>query len=150
LFALLVLRRRLVYRGRKVNVAAPAAAALGDHHAYVWAIEIRDQGARFLVVDLRAWRHLDDQIVAALAVLVLAAPVFTALGAQHASIAQIEQRRIALVSFEHDVAAAAAVAAGGAAEWHKLLSAKRRTTITAVACDGFDSNLVYEMHGPLL
>jgi len=82
--------------------------------------------------------------------LVFAAAVFAALPAQKAPVAEVEQGRVAFVSLEDDVAAFAAVASCGSAERHELFAAKGGCAVSAVACDGFGFNFVYEMHGRVL
>ena len=64
--------------------------------------------------------------------------VLAALGLEYAAVAQIEQRRVALVGFEHDVATLAAVAAGRAAERHEFFAAPSARTVATVAGNDLD------------
>ena len=71
---MLVTTRAIVGRG-EVDVAASAPAPGPRDELLVLGVEIRDLRARRRVEDLRADRHTDDHVLAALAVLVLAATV---------------------------------------------------------------------------
>ena len=84
-FARLHLARRPIGRRREVRVAHAAAAAARDEHALAFGGEIREQRVRLvrvagLLVDERADRHGELEIVAALAGAVRSLAVVAALG----------------------------------------------------------------------
>src|SRR5207247_9083495 len=64
---------RLIGRSREVRVAAPAATAPRHHDPLAGTPEVAQGLAAVRVVDERAGRHAEDQVGAALAVLLLAA-----------------------------------------------------------------------------
>jgi hypothetical protein len=65
-----------------VHVAAPSAAAARDDRAGARGAEVGEEVARLRVVDERPRRHAQHEVLAAGPVLVLAAPVLAAAGAQ--------------------------------------------------------------------
>ena len=116
-------------RRREVHVAAAAAAAARDDGLARRAREVGEQLARLVVVDERAGRDAQHQVVAARAVLLLAAAVLAAPGAQALRIGEVEQRRRARVDAQDDVAAVAAVAAARAAARDVLLAPERDAAV---------------------
>ena len=134
------------YGRREVDVAPAAAPAAGDDDALVDGVDVEEERVRLGVEPLRPDGHVDDEVRAALAVLVLAAPVLASLGDEPARERHVEQRGLARVAGEDDVASLAAVAAGGAAVRDVLLAAKRDAPAPAVA--GHDLHLarVDELH----
>src|SRR5262249_56136213 len=64
--------RRTVGRTLEMGVAEAALAAARDHRPLTYIGEVCEQGLAVLLVDLRAGRHLEHDIVAARAVAVLA------------------------------------------------------------------------------
>ena len=59
--------RRLVGRGGEVDVAAAALATLGQHEALAVGVQIGDQLARRLIVNLRAGWNAQHEVFAAAA-----------------------------------------------------------------------------------
>src|ERR1700757_1372335 len=94
--------------------------------------EIVHQLTRKLVVDHRAHRNFEHDVLALAARLVRAFAVASALGLVLGIEAEMDQRVVALAGFHDDVAAAPAVAAGGAAARDELLAAKGHAAIAAV------------------
>ena len=136
----------LVGRGREVHVAAPAAPAARHHQLLARSAEVAEELAAIGVVDERTGRHTEDQVGAALPVLLFAAPVLAAPRAQRLGVGEVEQGREPGVDGQDDGAAVAAVAAAGAAARHVLLAPEARAAVAPVA--GLDPNhdLVHELH----
>src|ERR1019366_700828 len=99
------------------------------------------------VVSLRADRDADDQVLAALAVLVAAATVLAALAFQCALQGDVEQGRLALVADEDDVASLAAVAARRTAERDVLLPAERDAAVAPGPGQDLHLARIDELHG---
>ena len=93
-----------------------------------------------------AGRDADDQVIAALAVALLAHAVLAALGLEAALMAEVDQGTDVLVGLDPHIAAIAAVAAIGATQRNELLAAKADAAIATIA--GYDINFcfVYEFH----
>ena len=116
------------------------------HGALAGKPQVGDHRAAVDVVHRRARRHAQDQVGAALAVLVLAAPVLAAPGAQRLGIGQVEQGGEAGVDLQHHVAAVAPVAAARASARQVLLPPEARTAVAAVAGFDPDGDFVDELH----
>ena len=89
----------------------------------------------------------DRDVLAALAVHLLAHAVLAALGLELLLVAEVDQRVEVLVGLQPDVAAVAAVAAVGAAERDELLAAEADAAVAAVAGGDRDFCFVDEFHG---
>src|SRR6185312_6260419 len=100
----------------EVHIALSAPSALGDYTLLIGGDQIGEQTARFFLEGERSRRDADNQVVAAMAILLFAAPRLAVARHQARLVLEIEQRREAFIDFEDDRAAVAAVTARGAAE----------------------------------
>src|SRR5215470_6160429 len=101
-----------------MGVAEAALAAARDHRPLSHVGEVGEQGLAVLLVDLRAGRHVEHDIVAVRAVAVLAHAAAAVPGFEMLLVAVIDER-IEPVDRLHDhVAALAAVAAVARADIH--------------------------------
>ena len=135
LFAVLALlgeRRRAAGVRQEARVAAPADAALRRHPAVAVAHEVGEQ-LTVLAPHDRADRHVDDEIGAGRAVLLLARPVRARLRLAVRMVPEREQRGDVAGRVQPDVAAVAAVAAVGTALRHVRLAPERDDAGAAVA-----------------
>src|SRR5690606_30957806 len=105
------LARRAVDRALEMHVAQPALAAVGDQQAVAVADQVADDLVGIDVGDHGPDRHGDEQVLAALAVALLAHAVLAALGAEDLLVAEVHQRVEVAVGHQPDAAAVAAVAA---------------------------------------
>ena len=134
----------------EMQVAQAAIAALGQHHPLAVGGQVKEQLARVLVMDLRAHRHAQHDVVTALAVLVRAPAVLAAACLVLAGIAEIDQRVDVAIGLGQDGTAPAAIAAIGPTIRDELLAAKRGRPVAAGPGDHLDPGLVDEFHGSLL
>ena len=109
--------------------------------------EVGDDLLGIEVVEHRADRHAQDDIVATGAILVGAAAVFTALADEFAGVAVVDQGIDVAVGDGIDAAAAAAIAAIGAAHGNVLLAAERRRAVAAIAGFYVYLGFVDKLHG---
>ena len=112
--------------------------------------QVKEQLARVLVMDLRAHRHAQHDVVAPLAVLVRAPAILATARLVLAGIAEIDQRIDVAIRLGQDGAAPAAIAAIGPTIRDELLAAKRRHPVAAGPGDHLDPGFVDEFHGSLL
>src|SRR5262249_38349137 len=138
--------RRGVPRRFEMDVAAPAVAAARDDRARPRLVEVVEHLARVGVHHDRPERHLDDEVLAGLAVLVAVAARLAALGAVVLLVLEIEERGQLLVGDEHHAAAVAAVAARRAAAGNVRLAPEGRDAVAAVAGLDVDLGFVDEDH----
>ncbi len=132
--------------GGKVLVAAPAAAALGDHDALVRLLKVVHQLARLRIVERCAHRNLQRDRAAIQPGAVRAHAVLAALRLVLRVIAEVNQRVVPLARLHDHVAAAAAVAARGPPARHELLAPEGHAAVAAVA--GLHANLGFiDKHG---
>ena len=124
--------RGLVGGGWEVPVAAAALAAAGDDDALAGLVEVGQEDAVLGVVDERAGRDGDDEVLAVLAVHLLAHGRLAALGVPVVLAGEIEEGVFVRVGEEDDAAAVAAVAAIGAALGDVLFAAERDAARAAV------------------
>ena len=137
--ALLGVLRRLVGRGLEVRVAEAAATAAGDHRTLADRDEVRHERAGLVVVDRRARRDVEDQVVAGLAVPSrLRAAAARASPGSGAGI-EVAQGRLAGIDPEVDRSSPTAVAAVGAAARNMRLLSEGRGPVTTIA--GADPDL---------
>ena len=122
-----------------MHVAVAADAALRDDHPLPGLGDVRDEQSRRRVVDLGAKRHVDHEVLAALAEHLLPLPGAAVLREALRVVVEREQRVDVLGGAEHDVPAATAVAAVRPAERHKRLAAERHRAVAAPA--GADEHL---------
>ncbi len=130
----------------KCSVAEPAVAALGDHGAIAFVLEVGDQRAGLFVEHLRAGGDFQHGVGAAAAGAVLAHAVHAGLGLEVLLVAEIDQGVEAVGAFDDDVAAAPAVAAVGAAELDEFLAPERDAAGAAVAGADVDLGLIKKFH----
>jgi len=129
-----------------MHVAQPAPAALGDQQALPVRGQITNDFIGIDVVHHRPDRHLDEDILSALAVFLLAHAVLAALGAELALVAEINQGIEVFICGEPHAAAITAIAAIGAAERDELLAPKPHATIAAIACNDRDFGFIDQFH----
>ncbi len=129
-----------------MDVAQAAAAALGDEYGLAVLIEVGDELAAVEVLDHRADREAQRDVVAALAVAVAAAAVLAALGAEAAGVAIVDQGVEVAVGHGVHAAATAAVATARAALGDVLLAAEGGRAVAAVAGVHLDAGFVKELH----
>ncbi len=149
LFALLAaceLAWRAVGARLEVEVAEAAGTALGEQQTLAVAIEIGDQGARFVVIDDRAHGEAQLDVPAGGAIAVRAAAVFAICRRVPAREAIVDERVDVAVSHAPDAAAPAAIAAVRPALGNELLATKRGAAIAAMASHHLDSRFVDELH----
>jgi hypothetical protein len=128
-----------------MQVAEAALAALGEQRALAVLREVGEQPA-VLVLDQRAHRHAQHDVLAAAPVLVGAAADVAVLGAVDAREAVVDQGVDVAVGDRPDAAAAAAVAARGAAARHEFLAPERGAAVAALAGMHLDFRFVDEFH----
>ena len=138
--------RRLVGRGLEAQVAPAAVAALGEQHPLAGAGQVGDQRLAVLVEDLGADRHLEHDVVGALAGALRAAAGLAVLGEEMLLVAIVDQGVEALDRLGDHVAAAAAVAAARAAELDELLAAEGDAAVAAGTGADLDAGVVEELH----
>src|SRR5688572_7203329 len=119
-------------------VAAPALAGARDDDALVRLVEVGQQHVLVGVVDQRARRDGNDQVLTALAEFLLAHAGLAARGAPVVLAGEVEQRVLVDVGHEHDRPAVATVTPVGPALGHVLLAPERHAAVAAVT--GLDVN----------
>ena len=129
-----------------MDVAQPAAPTLRDQHGLAVLVEVGDEFVGLEVLDHRADREAQRDVVAALAVAFAAAAVFAAFGAEAARVAVVDQGVDVAVGDRVHTAATPAVAAAGAALGDVLLAAEGGHAIAAVAGEDFDAGFVKKLH----
>ena len=144
------LARRAVGAALEMQVAQATVTALGQHDPLTMRGQVKEQLARVLVMDLRAHRHAQHDVVTALAVLVRAPAVLAAARLVLAGIAEVDQRVDVAIGLGQDGTAPAAIAAIGPTIRDELLAAKRCRPVAAGPGDHLDPGLVDEFHGSLL
>jgi len=128
--SVLMFARSLMPRLGKVLIAAPAASAVCDQDALARVGEISDGRALF-VKHQRAYRNLQDHVLAGVASAVGAFAVAAPLGLEFAIVAVAQQRVVVWIGFQIDVAAVAAIAAGGTSAWNVFLAPEGHATVAA-------------------
>src|SRR5262249_34664877 len=140
--------RRTVGRTLEMGVAEAALAAARDHRPLSHIGKVREQGLAVLLVDLRAGRHLEHDIVAARAVAVLAHAAAAVLGLEMLLVAVVDER-VERVDRLHDhVTALAAVAAVRPAELDEFLAPERHAAVPPVARANIHLGFIEEFHDP--
>ena len=104
---------------------------------------------RVVVDDRRTRRHLEDQVVAGLAVATRLRAATAGRGLEVVAVLEVAQRRLAGVDAQVDRAAAPAVAAVGSAARDVRLLAEGRGPVTAIAGADPDLHAVEEHRGIL-
>src|SRR5262245_36418933 len=138
--------RRTVGRTLEMGVAEAALAAARDHRPLTYIGEVCEQGLAVLLVDLRAGRHLEHDIVAARAVAVLAHAAAAVLGFEMLLVAVIDERVEPVDRLYDHVAALAAVAAVRPAELNEFLAPERHAAVPAVARAHVGLGFIEEFH----
>ena len=132
-------------RGRcEVLVAKAALPAAQEHLALARPAHVGHHGPVLLAQEHRAHRHLDDQVLPALAMAAPGRAVRAVFGQILAVEAKIQQRVHVGVGIEDDVAAVAAVAAVRAAVLHEFLPVERHAAVAPVARLGGDFDPVHK------
>ena len=144
------LARRPVGAALEMQVAQATVTALGQHDPLAMRGQVKEKLARILVMDLRAHRHAQHDVVTALAVLVRAPAVLATACLVLAGITEVDQRVDVAIGLGQDGTAPAAIAAIGPTIRDELLAAKRRRPVAAGPGDHLDPGLVDEFHGSLL
>src|SRR5262245_42536593 len=135
--------------GGEVDVALAALAAARGDEAGARRVEIEQPLAAVDVMHDGADRHPQDELLAALAVLILVAAVLPALRLVVAAVLVVEERRELRVGDDHHAAAVAAVAARRSAARNVRLAPEGDAAVAAVARLHVNGGLVDEVHGPL-
>src|SRR5262249_48473453 len=123
-----------------------AVAAAREQRALAILREVGDRLAAVGIANDGADRKAQHDIVCAAPVAIGPAPVFTALRAEDARVAIVDERIEILVRLGMDAAAAAAIPAIRSAAGNESLAAKRCRSIAALAGDDLDACLVEEFH----
>src|SRR4051812_12014154 len=108
-----------------MRVAETAIAAFRQHVPLAEPGEVVDQGFAVLIDNLGAYRNLEHDRLAVGTVAVLAHAIDALLRLEVLLVAIIDQGVESVGDLDNDVATAAAIAAARAAEFDKLLAAKR-------------------------
>ena len=122
----------LAGRRGKMCIAVAAAAALCHGDGGVVG-QVSNNKAALGVLDDRAQRHLDDEVLGIFAVAQARAALAALRGHILALVAEIHQGGQVVVHHKDDVAAAAAVAAVRAACCHEFFAVKAHRTVAALA-----------------
>ena len=134
-----------------MNSGAEAVeTASGDQQPLAVTHQVADKLAGLILVDNRADRHLDHEIITRLACPVATRPVGAALCEELAGMAKIHKRIHATVRFQQDTAAITAITAVGTAERYVLLAPETDTAIATVPGTHLDCHFVDEFHGCLI
>ena len=139
--------RRAVGRGLETRIAEAAIAAARERRALPDRGEIGEQRLAVLLVDLRAGRHLEQEVGAAGAMAILAHAAAAVLGGVMLLVAVVDQRVEPFDRLRDDVAALAAIAAVRPAVLDEFLAAERHAAVAAVARADIDLGFVEEFHG---
>src|SRR5262247_3800699 len=138
--------RRTVGRTLEMGVAEAALTAAREHRPLTYIGEVREQGLAILLVDLRAGRHLEHDIVAARAVAVLAHAAAAVLGFEMLLVAVVDEGVEPIDRLHDHVAALAAVAAVRPAELDEFLAPERHAAVPAVARANIYLGFIEEFH----
>ena len=146
LLARRALARRAVGGGFEMDVAQAALAAARNHDALAVVGQVRHQLARVVVGNHRAHRHLQFDIVAALAVAIGAATAFSVFRQVFFDETELHQSVDVFIRHRVHAAALAAVAAVRAAEGNELLSAETGHAVAAAAREHFNAGFINKLH----
>src|SRR5437899_8015893 len=138
--------RRTVGRTLEMGVAEAALAAARDHRPLSYIREVCEQGLTVLLVDLRAGRHLQHDIVAACAVAVFAHAAAAVLGLEMLLVAVVDECVEPVDRLHDHVAALAAVAAVRPAELDEFLAPERHAAVPAGARADIHLGFIEEFH----
>src|SRR5207237_3363153 len=131
------------------RVAEAPAAAPGEHATGAVLVEVGDDLPARGVLHERPRRHLEEQFLRRMSVLVAAAPRLAVARPVFALEAEVEERRQPAVGLEDDVGAIPAVSTRGTAPGNVLLPAEGDRSPAAVTRFDVDLCFVDELHGAL-
>ena len=129
-----------------MRIAEPAVATAQQRHALARLREVRQQKLAVVVVDLRADRYLDHQVLRRRAGLVRPRAVAALGRTKVLCVAEVDQRIQVRNRLELDIAAAPAIAPVGPAELNEFFPAERNHAVTAVAGAAIYFRLVEKLH----
>src|SRR6185295_16599313 len=141
------LARCAIHARLEAGIAATAVPALRDEQALTVARKVAQRFAGIEVADLRALRHLDQEVGARRAGHILPRAAAASLGAESTPHAEVGKRVHAFARYEIDAAAVAAVAAVRAAARDELLAAEAHAAVAAGASLHTDVRFVDKFHG---
>jgi hypothetical protein len=130
-----------------MHVAFATSSAAGNHDLLPVLLQIGQQLARVGIVHQGAARNSGIHVFPALAVLLLAPPVFASACAPVRLKPEIQKRAQAGVGYENHITAVATVTPIRAPARAILFPAKTHATAPAVAATHVDFNFVHEFHG---
>ena len=130
-----------------MRIAESAVAAARQHHALADRAEVGKQRLAVLLVNLRARRHREHDVVTVCSVAVLAHAGAAVLGLEMLLVAVVDEGVEPIDRLHDHVTASAAVAAVGPAELDELLAPERHAAVAAVAGADMNLGLVEEFHG---
>ena len=145
--ALLGVLGRLVGGRLEVDVAEAAAPAAGDHRVLADRDEVGHQGAGLVVIDRGAGRHVEDQVVARLAVPPRAGAATAGRRPEMVPVVEVAQGGLPGVDPQVDRAATTAVAAVGSAARDVRLLPEGRGPVAAITGADPDLHAVEEHRG---
>jgi hypothetical protein len=119
-------------------VSTPATAALRDGEVLIGSREVVDEFTRVGVIHNSPDRNRQVDRVTAVAGSITALAVASPLSLVFWVEPEMQQSVVVNAGKQHNIPAPAAIAATGSAARDELLSAKRETTVPAIA--GFDAN----------
>ena len=137
---------RLVGRRLEMLVAEAAIATGCKPEALADLSQVADQRLVVVLEDLRADRHLEDDICPFRPGLVAAHAVYAGLGPEMLLVAIVDQRIQPVDGLDPDIAAAAAISAVRSAELDELLAPERHGPSAAVARADVDLCLIEKFH----
>jgi hypothetical protein len=135
-------------RGRlEVGVAEAATPASRDGRPLAGRDQVRDEGAAGVIDDGRSRRHLEEQVLAGLAVAARLRAAAAGLGLEVVAVLEVAERGQTWVDANEYRAATTAVAAVWAAARHVRLLAEGRGPVTTIAGTDPDLHAVEEHRG---
>src|SRR5262245_35323077 len=131
-------------------ITKTAIAAFGDGGTLSDFGEVGDESVAVFFIDLRADRHLQNNVLTVCAGAVLTHAVAAALRLEMLLIAIIDQGIEPVDGFNDDVTAVAAIAAVRPSELNELLAPARDTAVPAGARRNIHFGFVKKFHGPVI
>ena len=130
----------------KCALPKPPLPPLRDRHRLPDLGQVGEQRLAVFLIDLRAGRHLHEDVLAVRAVAVLAHAGPAVLRREVLLVAVVDQRVEPVDGRDDHVAAAPAVTAVRPAELDELLAAERDAAVSAVAGADIDLGLIKKFH----
>src|SRR4029079_19014788 len=127
--------------------AEAATAPASDHRGLARRDEVRDERPGRVVVDGRARRHVEDEVIAGLAVAARPGAAPAGRGLEVVAVLEVAERRLAGVDPKLDRAAAPAITAVRAAARDVRLLPEGRGPVAAIAGTDPDLHAVEEHRG---